>query len=541
MTDEKLNEINEETVEDEKPSAAIQEKTEETAEEAVLAETDEIKEAVEEVKENTEPVIQETAEAVEETVNRVNEVTEEVRETAEPQLGWISAETKPVETVIPKEEKTAAEKPEEKQATAETVKPEVKTEPVQPEIRKPTITVNTPKEERDLQKELERMRRDYRRRQQQVNDLVVQVNRKKSLSNFLLALLAFLTIGLSVGGSYLVTTLNNKKPTETVVVYEGVETGQSVNVSSDDLTSIVAGIENTVVEVYTESVSYSAFYGEYVTGGAGSGVIYSSDGYIITNNHVIENARSINVKLHDGTEYNATLVATDEETDLAVIKIDATGLQPAVLGDSEKLKVGESVIAIGNPLGTLGGTVTTGIISALSREITIEGQKMTLLQTNTAISPGNSGGGLFNTSGELIAIVNAKSSGDNVEGIGFAIPTKIVRTVVRDLITHGYVTGRPSIGIKCVSIETQRYMMYYKVNDYGVYVSEVINEDAIAAGLQAEDLIVAIEDSKVASYEDMKSALNKFKPGDVVTLTVLRGRERVNLNITLIEKNAVNN
>ena len=372
MTDEKLNEINEETVEDEKPSAAIQEKTEETAEEAVLAETDEIKEAVEEVKENTEPVIQETAEAVEETVNRVNEVTEEVRETAEPQLGWISAETKPVETVIPEEEKTAAEKPEEKQATAETVKPEVKTEPVQPEIRKPAITVNTPKEERDLQKELERMRRDYRRRQQQVNDLVVQVNRKKSLSNFLLALLAFLTIGLSVGGSYLVTTLNNKKPTETVVVYEGVETGQSVNVSSDDLTSIVAGIENTVVEVYTESVSYSAFYGEYVTGGAGSGVIYSSDGYIITNNHVIENARSINVKLHDGTEYNATLVATDEETDLAVIKIDATGLQPAVLGDSEKLKVGESVIAIGNPLGTLGGTVTTGIISALSREITIE-------------------------------------------------------------------------------------------------------------------------------------------------------------------------
>lgn len=535
MTDEKLNEINEETVEDEKPSAAIQEKTEETAEEAVLTETDEIKEAVEEVKENTEAVIRETAaettEAAGEAVTQANEVTEEVRETVEPQLGRSSEEAEPVETVNA-EEKTAAEKPEEKRTAAETV---------QPEIRKPAITVNTPKEEQDLQKELERMRRDYRRRQQQVNDLAIQVNRKKSLSNFLLALLAFLTVGLSVGGSYLVTTLNNKKPTETVVAYEGVETTQNATVSTGDLTDIVAGIENTVVEVYTESVSYSAFYGEYVTGGAGSGVIYSSDGYIITNNHVIENARSINVKLHDGTEYTATLVATDEETDLAVIKIDAKGLQRAVLGDSEKLKVGEGVIAIGNPLGTLGGTVTTGIISALSREITIEGQKMTLLQTNTAISPGNSGGGLFNTSGELIAIVNAKSSGDSVEGIGFAIPTRIVKTVVRDLITHGYVTGRPSIGIKCVSIETQRYMMYYKVNDYGVYVSEVLSESAIAAGLQAEDLIVAIEDKKVASYEDMKSALNNFKPGDSVTLTVLRGRERVNLNVTLIEKNAVNN
>jgi len=374
MTDEKLNEINEETVEDEKPSAAIQKKTEETAEEAVLTETDEIKKAVEEVKENTEAVIRETAaettEAAGEAVTQANEVTEEVRETVEPQLGRSSEEAEPVETVNA-EEKTATEKHEEKRTAAETVKPEVKTEPVQPEIRKPAITVNTPKEERDLQKELEKMRRDYRRRQQQVSDLAVQVNRKKSLSNFLLAMLALLTIGLSVGGSYLVTVLNNKKPTETVVVYEGVETARNANVSSGDLTDIVAGIENTVVEVYTESVSYSAFYGEYVTGGAGSGVIYTSDGYIITNNHVIENARSINVKLHDGKEYSATLVATDEETDLAVIKIDAKGLQRAVLGDSEKLKVGEGVIAIGNPLGTLGGTVTTGIISALSREITI--------------------------------------------------------------------------------------------------------------------------------------------------------------------------
>ena len=300
MTDEKLNEINEETVEDEKPSAAIQEKTEETAEEAVLTETDEIKEAVEEVKENTEAVIRETAaettEAAGEAVTQANEVTEEVRETVEPQLGRSSEEAEPVETVNA-EEKTAAEKPEEKRTAAETVKPEVKTEPVQPEIRKPGITVNTPKEERDLQKELEKMRRDYRRRQQQVSDLAVQVNRKKSLSNFLLAMLALLTIGLSVGGSYLVTVLNNKKPTETVVVYEGVETARNANVSTGDLTDIVAGIENTVVEVYTESVSYSAFYGEYVTSGAGSGVIYTEDGYIVTNNHVISNARNINVKL----------------------------------------------------------------------------------------------------------------------------------------------------------------------------------------------------------------------------------------------------
>ena len=600
MTDEKLNEINEETVDNEKPSAATSEEVKETVEETVCAAVNETIEAVEEVKEEIkevaepinekieeaviEPVTEKVAEFAEEAVEKTEEVKEAAEEIKEEVIEAVQANAEKAEetaaeaveitenkveeaketvedafkltTIVPDEEKTIADKIEEKISEAKEVKPEVKpqpkTEPVLGEAKRPTITVNTPKEEQDLQKELERMRRDYRRAQREVNELVAQSNRKKSLSNFLLALLAFLTIGLSVGGSYLVTTLNNNKKNdeEKLIVYEGVETNtnSNVNVSTDtsatgkDLTEIVAKIEDCVVEVYTESVSYSAFYGEYVTGGAGSGVIYTSDGYIITNNHVIENARSINVKLHDGTEYSAVLVATDEDTDLAVIKIKATGLKQAVLGDSEKLKVGEGAIAIGNPLGTLGGTVTTGIVSALSREITIENKKMTLLQTNTAISPGNSGGGLFNTSGELIGIVNAKSSGDNVEGIGFAIPVNVVKAVIRDLITNGYVTGRPSIGIKCVSIDNQRYMMYYNVSDYGVYVSEVTSQNAITGGLQSGDLIVAINGKTITSYTDMKSTLADYKPGDVVTLTVLRGRNnRVDLDVALIEKNAVAN
>ena len=219
--------------------------------------------------------------------------------------------------------------------------------------------------------------------QRAVNQALAQPDRGNSLRNLFLALLALLTVGLSVGGSYLVTSKLIKDSHEKIVVYEGVET-TGVTLTTSDLSPVVSSIEDSVVEVYTERVQYSMFYGEYVTSGAGSGVIYTKDGYIVTNNHVISNARNINVKLHDGTEYKATLVATDEETDLAVLKIDASGLLPAILGDSEDLKVGETVIAIGNPLGTLGGTVTTGIVSALSREITVQNQKMTLLQTNLA-------------------------------------------------------------------------------------------------------------------------------------------------------------
>ena len=176
------------------------------------------------------------------------------------------------------------------------------------------------------------------------------------------------------------------------------------------------------------------------------GVVLTADGYILTNYHVIKGAQQITVTANDGSTYAATLVGTDEDNDIAVLKVDAKDLTPAILGDSDTLKVGDAVLAIGNPLGTLSGTVTDGIVSALERQVTIDGNNMTLLQTSAAVNPGNSGGGLFNASGELIGIVNAKStsdsSGNAVDNIGFAIPINSVKTIIEDLISHGYVTGQ---------------------------------------------------------------------------------------------------
>ena len=189
---------------------------------------------------------------------------------------------------------------------------------------------------------------------------------------------------------------------------------------------IIARNENSVVAIETESVSTDSWLGQYVTQGAGSGIVYSEDGYIITNNHVISGASSIKVTLHNGTELKASLVATDPQTDVAVIKVDETGLTPVSFGDMTSLSVGDLAVAIGNPLGTLSGTATEGIISALEREITIDGKSMSLIQTSASINPGNSGGGLFDQYGHLIGMVVAKSSGSDVEGLGFAIPADTV-------------------------------------------------------------------------------------------------------------------
>lgn len=192
------------------------------------------------------------------------------------------------------------------------------------------------------------------------------------------------------------------------------------------------------LEITTESVQTGSYFNQYVATGAGSGVIISADGYIVTNDHVISGANSIAVRLHDGTTLDAALVATDAKTDLAVIRVQAQELIPATLGTSADLVVGQPVVAIGNPLGRLGGTVTDGIISAKDRVISIDGEHMTLLQTNAAVNPGNSGGGLFDAQARLVGVVNSKSSGSDVEGLGFAIPIDTARPVIEQLITQGY-------------------------------------------------------------------------------------------------------
>lgn len=293
----------------------------------------------------------------------------------------------------------------------------------------------------------------------------------------------------------------------------------------------------SVVEITTESLTTGNRMQQYVSTGAGSGVIISADGYIVTNNHVIADSTKITVTLKDGTQHQATLVGTDPKTDIAVIKITATGLSPATLGSSSSLKVGQEAIAIGNPLGQLGGTVTTGIISALDREITIDGEVMNLLQTNAAINPGNSGGGLFNNKGELIGVVNAKSSGSDVEGLGFAIPVDTAKPIIESLIKNGYVEGRVELGLSLMDIEDELTAMMYRVNSTGVYVLSVEPSSSAAnAGLQAGDKIITFDNAQIKSSTEIAALLDKHAVGDQIAVTVERGGRQGSVTITLQEQ-----
>ena len=296
---------------------------------------------------------------------------------------------------------------------------------------------------------------------------------------------------------------------------------------------IIAKNENSVVAISTETVQYDFWAGQYVTEGAGSGVVYSEDGYIITNNHVIEGASNIKVTLHDGTEYPATLVATDSLTDVAVIKIDAQDLKAVTFGEMSNLNVGDAVVAIGNPLGTLSGTATEGIVSALEREITLDGKQMTLIQTSASINPGNSGGGLFDQYGNLIGIVVAKSSGSDVEGLGFAIPCDKVASVAKSLIENGYVEGRPQAGITIVDLTDANAAMRAGVSITGVYISDVTGKNAQKAGLQAGDLIYYLDDTKITSSAQLVGLIQKHEVGDVVTFTVVRDNELIKMDVEL--------
>ena len=341
---------------------------------------------------------------------------------------------------------------------------------------------------------------------------------------------------LSVLSSFLTAMVVSRNSQQKIIIYQSENSGETVVIEQPDYTQLVEKVKDSVVEVYTEAVTYNAYFGNYVTEGAGSGVIISTDGYIVTNNHVINGASSIYVTLANGEKYNAQLIATDVKSDLAVIKIDAKDLQAAVLGNSETIKVGQNAVAIGNPLGTLGGTVTAGIISGLSREVTIDRIPMTLMQINVAISPGNSGGGLFNTNGELIGVVNAKSVSENVEGIGFSIPVDVVKDVATQLIQQGYVTGRAQIGISCISIDSMQKAWNYGTNSFGVLVKEVTDDNAKAGGLQENDLIVAVDNTQISSFSDLQTALFSYTAGDEVVLTVFRNNEQLKINVTLSQK-----
>lgn len=352
--------------------------------------------------------------------------------------------------------------------------------------------------------------------------------------SFVIALIVCIIVSATVGAGAYALAISH---------FGGVSIDKSITTTNYNLAKatgselsiqeIIAKNENSVVAIETESVSTDSWLGQYVTQGAGSGVIYSEDGYILTNNHVISGASSIKVTLHDGTECDASLVAADSQTDVAVIKIDKKGLTPVTFSDMSALGVGDLAVAIGNPLGTLSGTATEGIISALEREITIDGKSMSLIQTSASINPGNSGGGLFDQYGNLIGIVVAKSSGSDVEGLGFAIPADNVAKVAKSLIENGYVADRPAAGITIVDLTDYNKAMQYGVSLTGVYIQDVTGSNAKKAGLQKGDLVYYINDVKVTDSAVLLKEIQKHKIGDTVTFTVVRDGDILKYDVKL--------
>ena len=373
-------------------------------------------------------------------------------------------------------------------------------------------------------------------------------------------LLACVVVGGAAGAGGAAAYQQFAKPD--TVVYQG----ERPTVDVDTVANSNGGQPMTPEQLYaanlascvgiTVSTTSVNIFGQTTTSAAsGSGFVLTQDGYIVTNYHVIEDAVddssvSIEVSFADGTQYTATLVGGEQDNDVAVLKIDATGLQPVTLGDSDQLVVGETVYTIGNPLGELTYSLTDGLVSALDRLITTSSTNQTtgktetttlnVLQTNCDINPGNSGGPLFDSYGNVVGIVTAKytqtSSGVSAEGLGFALPINDVKEIINDLIEHGYVTGKPYLGIQVqdVSSEAQRYGI--SAGAAVLYVAD--GSCAQEAGLQVNDIIIAIDDTAIDSSSALTAALSSnYKAGDTVTLTVIRNQQQVQLSVTLDEQN----
>ncbi len=332
---------------------------------------------------------------------------------------------------------------------------------------------------------------------------------------------------------------DNKAPEDTVDPSTGVVLVPDSLGTKDKgtIADVVAKVADSVVEITTEFAKADSFY---YTEGAGSGVIIDEGGYLLTNNHVIEDdsygiADKITVRLANGEEYVAKLIGTDTDTDIAVLKIDAEGLVAADIGTSSTLSVGEEVVIIGNPLGTLGGTVTNGIISALDREITVGNETMNLLQTNAAVNPGNSGGGMFNLAGELVGIVNAKYSESGIEGLAFAIPMDDVIYVSNEILEYGYVKGRVSLRISVIDIDSYSEATYYRVNALGLYVysaEEGYNDEVLQNG----DRIAQVEDTEITCFADLKAILKAHKVGDTLEAVIVRNGRYSTVTLTCFER-----
>ena len=316
-----------------------------------------------------------------------------------------------------------------------------------------------------------------------------------------------------------------------------------------DINQIDTSKQMTPAEVYAANVNSTVgittsittnFWGYQTTSAAsGSGFIYSADGYILTNYHVIEDSNSITVSFYDGTSASAALIGYDESNDIAVLKVETENLTPVILGDSDNLNVGDSVLAIGNPLGELTFSLTAGAISAKDRQVTLSSNvTMNLMQTDCAINSGNSGGALFNLFGEVIGITNTKystssSSEASIDNIGFAIPINHIRPIVDSIIEKGYIS-KPYIGVSVtdVSQETQSYGL-----PQGAAVKAVVeNSPAAAAGLQVNDIITQVDSTAIAGSSDIVSIVGKCQVGQVLKLTVYRQGATIELEITVGEQ-----
>lgn len=374
---------------------------------------------------------------------------------------------------------------------------------------------------------------------------------KKALS-FILAFLIGSGVTIGAVGLYVPTLVKNE-----------INKNHSLGISSDDkinpsmtaeqsatpvknenkkllsVVEIAKKVGPTVVGINTKTQGISIFGRIQESQGSGSGIILTADGYIVTNNHVIENATEITVVLSDGKEYKAKLTGADARTDLAVLKIEGNNFPYATLGNSSELQVGELAVAIGNPLGNeLAGSVTGGYISALNRSIIVDDRKFNLIQTDAAINPGNSGGALVNNYGEIIGINSVKMSASGVEGIGFAIPIDEAKPIIEDLKTSGYVTGRPVIGIGGRNV-TQQDSAYYNI-PVGIYVSQISPYSAAErAGIRIGDVIIEFNGEKVATVDELNEKKEAFKVGDTITLTIVRDSQKKKVNLTLLEEKPV--
>lgn len=350
---------------------------------------------------------------------------------------------------------------------------------------------------------------------------------------------AVISAACGFGGAILA---QNSSRTGKTTVQQSNRTATTVNVKKVDGQTLMSPAEvyastvNSVVSINCSAVSTNIFGQQTESASSGSGFIYTADGYIVTNQHVVANASSINVTLYNGDTYPATLVGSDSDYDVAVLKIDAKDLPAVTLGSSTDVNVGDTVLAIGNPLGELTFSMSQGIVSCVNRAINVEGTPFNMIQVDASINPGNSGGPLMNLYGEVVGIVSAKYSSyanTTVEGLGFAIPINDVQSIIKDIIENGSVGNKAYMAITAGTM-TQQMAAQYKINaTEGVFVYSV--EDGGAgdkAGLKLGDVITKLNDTQITSMEDLSAAKKGFKAGDTVTLTVLRDGKEITTQLT---------